>query len=241
MIVTTKTNSDNVEQGVEKDVEKKIETINVLWDLEILFIVFLLLCCVSAVTCCCILFIKKDSKQKIKLLQQMEAVPKRLSSESQELSQNDACANIQIVEGGSCRFYVRAITDWEPSEEDQLNLTNDQIFCIVYTTESGWWYGIDKEGNDGWLPSNYVNKMSTNEVEELKRPSSFDDDEDVCIDLLTPQMDESYNNIQSNPYKFDNLPPTIPPVKLTMITAGDDSSSSSSDDDQTLGSLNTSF
>merc|ERR1712228_67704 len=239
-IETTKTNTENV----EKEVEAAYRSL----DLEILLIVvLLLLCCVAAITCGCILFIKKDidSQQKNLILKQMDVVPKRLSSyseENQEIIQNNV--NMQIVEGGSCRFYVRAITDWESSEEDQLNLTNDQIFCIVYTTESGWWYGIDKEGNDGWLPSNYVNKLSTNEVEELKRPSSYaDDDGDVCIDLLTPQMDQSYNNIQANRCKFDNLPPTIPPIKLTMITAGDDSSSSSSDDydNQTLGGLNTSF
>merc|ERR1711920_1046578 len=91
-VATTKTNTDNVEMEGGDDL---------LWDIELLIVVMLLFCCLLAGTFGCILFIKRDSKQKNRILKQIEAaaVPQRLSSDSDgEVIQNHV--NIQVVEGG---------------------------------------------------------------------------------------------------------------------------------------------
>merc|ERR1712228_600458 len=67
-----------------------------------------------------------------------------------------------------CEFYVRAITDYYGVAADELDLKESAIYTVIQTTESGWWYAIDEDGIDGWVPSNYLDKCSDEEQIELK-------------------------------------------------------------------------
>eukprot|EP01083_Nonionella_stella_P262630 892862_1 len=65
-------------------------------------------------------------------------------------------------------FYAKVIIDYVAEDEDQLNIKQDMIVFIMieYMTESGWWYGIDASGNDGWIPSNYLMQFDETQKEE---------------------------------------------------------------------------
>ena len=65
-------------------------------------------------------------------------------------------------------FYVRAITDYYGVAADELDLKESAIYTVIQTTESGWWYAIDEDGIDGWVPSNYLDKCSEQEQRELR-------------------------------------------------------------------------
>ena len=65
-------------------------------------------------------------------------------------------------------FYVRAITDYYGVAADELDLKESAIYTVIQTTESGWWYAIDEDGIDGWVPSNYLDKCSEPEQRELR-------------------------------------------------------------------------
>ena len=65
-------------------------------------------------------------------------------------------------------FYVRAITDYYGVAADELDLKEQAIYTVIQTTESGWWYAIDEDGIDGWVPSNYLDKCSEQEQIELR-------------------------------------------------------------------------
>ena len=65
-------------------------------------------------------------------------------------------------------FYVRAITDYYGVAADELDLKEAAIYTVIQTTESGWWYAIDEDGIDGWVPSNYLEKCSEQEQIELR-------------------------------------------------------------------------
>eukprot|EP00485_Elphidium_margaritaceum_P012424 CAMPEP_0202687288 /NCGR_PEP_ID=MMETSP1385-20130828/2985_1 /ASSEMBLY_ACC=CAM_ASM_000861 /TAXON_ID=933848 /ORGANISM="Elphidium margaritaceum" /LENGTH=830 /DNA_ID=CAMNT_0049342055 /DNA_START=33 /DNA_END=2525 /DNA_ORIENTATION=- len=64
-------------------------------------------------------------------------------------------------------FYVRAITDYYGVAADELDLNEGAIYSVIQTTESGWWYAIDGDGIDGWVPSNYLDKCTDAEQTEL--------------------------------------------------------------------------
>eukprot|EP00483_Globobulimina_turgida_P013562 UN13587 len=64
-------------------------------------------------------------------------------------------------------FYVRAITDYYGVAADELDLKENSIYTVIQTTESGWWYAIDEDGIDGWVPSNYLDRVSDEEQIQL--------------------------------------------------------------------------
>lgn len=65
-------------------------------------------------------------------------------------------------------FFVRAITDYYGVAADELDLKEGNIYTVIQTSASGWWYAIDEDGIDGWIPSNYLDKLAENEQNELR-------------------------------------------------------------------------
>eukprot|EP01083_Nonionella_stella_P072931 196860_1 len=65
-------------------------------------------------------------------------------------------------------FFVRAITDYYGVAADELDLKEGGVYTVIQTTESGWWYAIDEDGIDGWVPSNYLDKVSDAEQAQLR-------------------------------------------------------------------------
>ena len=116
-----------------------------------------------------------------------------------------------IVDDG---FYARVIADYNASDEDQLDIKQNQIVFIMKELESGWWYAIDDSNNDGWIPSNYVEKLNQ-ELEQQhqarKRGSTYDYGDNFATNL------DKYLNY--------SLPPQIVPmVVANMVTNDNDDS-----------------
>merc|ERR1712187_1049497 len=126
-------------------------------------------------------------------------------------------------------FYVRVLADYIDEDEEQLDLKQDGILFIIQTTESGWWYGIDEDGLDGWIPSNYVTRCNVRrqtkqQTKQTERRNKETDDGQMYV-LFTELMDKSYNNIinnnlmnQININKFGKMPPRICPVMTNTTT-----------------------
>ena len=56
-------------------------------------------------------------------------------------------------------FQCRAINDYYASVTDELDLKEGQIYTIMQTSPSGWWYAVNEDGEDGWVPSNYLERI----------------------------------------------------------------------------------
>ncbi|KAJ3039353.1 hypothetical protein HK097_002864, partial [Rhizophlyctis rosea] len=58
------------------------------------------------------------------------------------------------------RTVVRALYDYDGSEEASLRFRRGDIIQVLNQLESGWWDGLCR-GERGWFPSNYVSPMET--------------------------------------------------------------------------------
>ena len=52
--------------------------------------------------------------------------------------------------------YVVAIFDYQPDQEDELELVEGEEIYVVAKNDDGWWEGIKSPGVAGLFPSNYV-------------------------------------------------------------------------------------
>ena len=131
-------------------------------------------------------------------------------------------------------FYARAIADYVASGETELNMVEDGYFFILPRySENGWWYGIDEQGVDGWIPSNYLRECS--EEEQLRLEQMQREQTDHGEFLVA--MNRSYRNLKDNGHRI-SMTPKVPPVFMVNMNMdkGDtrghaDDSSSSSDTD----------
>ncbi|GAA5973817.1 hypothetical protein JCM11641_003174 [Rhodosporidiobolus odoratus] len=73
--------------------------------------------------------------------------------------------NILTVSGDGPTF-VRALYDYQAADGSSLSFRQNDILEILSTLESGWWDGVAlSSGTRGWLPSNYVSRVSEEEAQ----------------------------------------------------------------------------
>ena len=54
-------------------------------------------------------------------------------------------------------FTVRALADYEKSDETEMDLFDGELLSVFYKDESGWWEArSERTGLIGWIPSNFV-------------------------------------------------------------------------------------
>ena len=54
-------------------------------------------------------------------------------------------------------FTVRALADYEKSDETEMDLYDGELLSVYYKDESGWWEAkSERTGLIGWIPSNFV-------------------------------------------------------------------------------------
>ena len=87
---------------------------------------------------------------------------------------------------------LTAINDYNAAVDDELDLKKGQLYTILQKSESGWWYARNENGEEGWIPSNYLKnelEISTDmeEHEIFVHAKSIRCDEDV-IPLLIDSM-----------------------------------------------------
>merc|ERR1712130_637289 len=121
-------------------------------------------------------------------------------------------------------FYVKAVANRTATGEDQLDLNVNALFYILQTFDSGWWFGLNENGNDGWMPSNYLQRCTVDEVEEIKQQQK---QQTNIGDLLEDEMDNYLANVDK--YLSIMLPARIVPP--TIATPESTSNDGESDED----------
>eukprot|EP01083_Nonionella_stella_P296912 1008516_1 len=56
-------------------------------------------------------------------------------------------------------FECIAINDYSPRATDELDLVQDRKYTIIQTSSSGWWYAVNENGKEAWVPSNYLERI----------------------------------------------------------------------------------
>ncbi|KAF9300107.1 hypothetical protein BGZ74_008293, partial [Mortierella antarctica] len=92
---------------------------------------------------------------------------------------------------------VRALYPFESKDPTSLSFEKDALIQVLTQLESGWWYGFCNDER-GWFPSNYVQEISEDELEqelELAMHRSHPDDTD----------DARSNDVQSDPEEDEDM------------------------------------
>jgi len=76
-----------------------------------------------------------------------------------------------MEEGG---FQCTALTDYFSAAMDELDLRAGAIYTIIQTSPSGWWYAEDEDGQDGWVPCNYLVRLEEAEEEDVAEETQPD-------------------------------------------------------------------
>ncbi|KAJ2041177.1 hypothetical protein H4S04_002644, partial [Coemansia sp. S16] len=69
---------------------------------------------------------------------------------------------------GSLPFFVRALYPFRSEEASGLTFDRGDIIEVLACLESGWWNGVCGT-NRGWFPSNYVEQVSSEQVQILRQ------------------------------------------------------------------------
>ncbi|XP_066300460.1 nectin-4-like isoform X1 [Branchiostoma lanceolatum] len=65
------------------------------------------------------------------------------------------------------RKYARVLYDYDPKDDDELQLRSNDIIDIIRGDNEGWWFGY-LNGRCGLFPSNYVELITVTEREALR-------------------------------------------------------------------------
>ena len=63
------------------------------------------------------------------------------------------------------RFHYVAIFDYDARTKDDLTIRKSDLLEIVNKKNNAWWKAINENGQEGWIPSNYVAKRDSLESE----------------------------------------------------------------------------
>eukprot|EP01084_Bolivina_argentea_P183310 316344_1 len=91
-------------------------------------------------------------------------------------------------------FTCRAISDYYKSVTDELDLKEGQQYTIMQTSPSGWWYAVNADSEDGWVPSTYLERIDAGSSQRpqhsyIKKYNSVEmDDNDICFDHFPSRL-----------------------------------------------------
>eukprot|EP01084_Bolivina_argentea_P129214 228240_1 len=102
--------------------------------------------------------------------------------------------------------------DYMAVDEDQLNMKENEIFFIMKILESGWCYAVEENGNDGWIPSNYLKEYNLDLDKKQKQ------------DITNDKMD----NYAVNKNKYLDM--ILPPDVIPAVVVSDNGLNEYSDD-----------
>ena len=77
--------------------------------------------------------------------------------------------------------------------------------------KNGWWYGVDNDRNDGWIPSNYVQRLK--------------DKDRRTKDGVKFVYGNNYNDTNLDKYLNYSLPPEIVPMVIANMVTNDNDDS----------------
>eukprot|EP01083_Nonionella_stella_P062546 162623_1 len=58
-------------------------------------------------------------------------------------------------------FACRAIYDYCASTTDELDLKEGQEYTITDASSYGWWYAVNADCDEGWVPSGYLERIDS--------------------------------------------------------------------------------
>jgi len=67
---------------------------------------------------------------------------------------------------GDSSFEVQALDDYKAELASELSLVGGEQYTILQTDEQGWWYAANRDGETGWVPSNFVVRLEENDEPE---------------------------------------------------------------------------
>jgi len=62
-------------------------------------------------------------------------------------------------------FEVVALDDYKAELASELTLVRGEVYTILQMDENRWWYAANRDGETGWVPSNFVERTETAEEE----------------------------------------------------------------------------
>lgn len=77
---------------------------------------------------------------------------------------------------------VRAMYDFDSEDATNLTFKKDDVIQVLAQLESGWWAG-HCQGRQGWFPSNYVELLNEDDLED-----SDEDEEGDDLDVSAPPL-----------------------------------------------------
>ena len=75
-------------------------------------------------------------------------------------SHNDTTTN-----NNNSRFPYVALFDYDARTNDDLTIRKSDFLEIIYRKNAAWWKAKNENGQEGWIPSNYVAKRDSLESE----------------------------------------------------------------------------
>lgn len=69
---------------------------------------------------------------------------------------------------------VRAMYDFDSEDATNLTFKKDDVIQVLAQLESGWWAG-HCQGRQGWFPSNYVELLNEDDLEDSEEDEEGDD------------------------------------------------------------------
>lgn len=69
---------------------------------------------------------------------------------------------------------VRAMYDFDSEDATNLTFKKDDVIQVLAQLESGWWAG-HCQGRQGWFPSNYVELLNEDDLEDSEDDEEGDD------------------------------------------------------------------
>jgi len=67
-------------------------------------------------------------------------------------------------------FEVQALDDYKADLASELSLVGGENYQIIQTSENGWWYAANRDGETGWVPSNFVVRLEEHKPEPPAPP-----------------------------------------------------------------------
>ena len=96
-------------------------------------------------------------------------------------------------------FKCKAINDYSATVDDELDLKEGEIYTIMQKDPSGWWYAVNDNGDDGWVPSNYLEDAShkaqtCDAIDRLLKALKYYNLLDIKADIDNQKIFENYMN-----------------------------------------------
>jgi hypothetical protein len=87
------------------------------------------------------------------------------SSGVSSASSSSTSANISKATNDNNRFSYVAIFDYDARTKDDLTIRKNDLLEIINRKSTAWWIAKNENGQEGWIPSNYVAKRDSLESE----------------------------------------------------------------------------